>query len=403
MANRDVPCWSVNPFPERAMMYSFLENNRLDLIERCRKKVEARPTRNATEQQLLHGIPDFIDQLIRTLTAEQRGDSNDAVTISGPAGAGQDARSEIGDTASQHGKALLELGFSVDQVVHDYGDICQAITDLAYERDAPFEVDEFRTLNRCLDNAIADAVTAFTYQRDFVESSKQADAVNERLGIFAHELRNLLTTATLAFAAVKTGQMAANSSTGAILERSLIGLRSLVDRSLADVRIAAGPFVAQSTFGLSNLMREIRNAMALEAGCATCNLIFTDVDPSLGVRGDRELLFSALANLVQNAIKFTHPLTDVTVNAYAVADRILIDVKDCCGGLPKGSSEKMFSPFSQSGLDRTGLGLGLPIARRSVEANAGTLTVRDVPGHGCVFTINLPRHVAEVRAFDKAQ
>jgi signal transduction histidine kinase len=51
----------------------------------------------------------------------------------------------------------------------------------------------------------------------------------------------------------------------------------------------------------------------------------------------------------------------------------------------------MFLPFSQSGDDRSGLGLGLDIARRSVEANCGVLTVRDVPGTGCVFTIDLPR------------
>jgi hypothetical protein len=47
----------------------------------------------------------------------------------------------------------------------------------------------------------------------------------------------------------------------------------------------------------------------------------------------------------------------------------------------------MFTPFAQHGEDRSGLGLGLFIARRSVEADAGTLSVRDVPGTGCVFTI----------------
>ena len=52
----------------------------------------------------------------------------------------------------------------MDQVIHDYGDLCQAITELAFEQAAPFETKEFRTLNRCLDNAIADAVTEFTYQ-----------------------------------------------------------------------------------------------------------------------------------------------------------------------------------------------------------------------------------------------
>jgi C4-dicarboxylate-specific signal transduction histidine kinase len=80
------------------------------------------------------------------------------------------------------------------------------------------------------------------------------------------------------------------------------------------------------------------------------------------------------------------------LNAYALADRILIDVLDHCGGLPPGSAESMFMPFVQEGQDRSGLGLGLSIARRSVEANGGLLSVRNQPGAGCVFTIDLPRH-----------
>ena len=70
-----------------------------------------------------------------------------------------------------------------------------------------------------------------------------------------------------------------------------------------------------------------------------------------------------------------------------------IDVEDHCGGLPQGAVEDVFQPFKQSGEDRSGLGLGLAICRRSVEANNGVLSVRDAPGSGCVFTIELPRHV----------
>jgi hypothetical protein len=130
----------------------------------------------------------------------------DSRRISGPSGGGA-SLSEIGESAAQHGRELLKLGFSVDQVVHDYGDLCQAITDLAYERDAPFLIDEFRTLNRCLDNAIADAVTEFSYQRDFAVADRQAIEMHERLGLFAHELRNFLQTATLAFTAAKAGTL----------------------------------------------------------------------------------------------------------------------------------------------------------------------------------------------------
>jgi signal transduction histidine kinase len=96
--------------------------------------------------------------------------------------------------------------------------------------------------------------------------------------------------------------------------------------------------------------------------------------------------------LLQNAFKFTHSGSEVLLKVYAMAERILIEVEDKCGGLPPGNVETMFLPFAQSGADRSGLGLGLSISRRSVEANLGTLNVRDVPASGCVFTIDLPRH-----------
>jgi signal transduction histidine kinase len=99
-----------------------------------------------------------------------------------------------------------------------------------------------------------------------------------------------------------------------------------------------------------------------------------------------------VGNLLQNAFKFTRSRTEVTLNAYAVADRILIDVEDGCGGLPPGDTERMFKPFIQNAADKTGLGLGLSIARLSVDANGGILSVRNIPGTGCVFTIDLPRH-----------
>jgi hypothetical protein len=146
--------------PERPpMMHEFLANNRAELERRCREKVAQRPGRSASSQQLENGVPIFLDQLIRTLRIEQGSNPSSSHTISGPAG-GTSTLSEVGASATQHGKDLLEMGFAVDEVVHDYGDLCQAITDLAVERDAPFQINEFRTLNRCLDNAIADAVSS---------------------------------------------------------------------------------------------------------------------------------------------------------------------------------------------------------------------------------------------------
>ena len=84
----------------------------------------------------------------------------------------------------------------------------------------------------------------------------------------------------------------------------------------------------------------------------------------------------------------------MTLNAYATGELVLIEVKDHCGGLPPGSTEQLFAPFAQLSHDRSGLGLGLSVARQSVEAEGGTLTARDAPGVGCVFTISLPLHRA---------
>ena len=106
---------------------------------------------------------------------------------------------------------------------------------------------------------------------------------------------------------------------------------------------------------------------------------------------DRQILAAALATILQNAVEFTRARGRVALDAYAVADRVLIGVEDECGGLPNGKAEELFRPFEQLSVERTGLGLGLPISRRGVEANGGQLYARNLPGSGCTFIIDLPR------------
>lgn len=376
------------------MLYKFLNNNRDELAARCRDKVAMRPGRAATEAQMANGVPMFLDQLIRTLAIEQSGDPMDSRRISGPAGGGL-AISEMGTSAAQHGKALLALNFTVDQVVHDYGDLCQAITDLAIERDAPFEVVEYQTLNRCLDNAIAEAVKEFSYQRDSIFTKQHASDINERVGFVVHELRNLLGTISLAYSATKIGQLSLNGATSSIMERSMESMRKLIDATLADIKDDGGQAVQRHLFSLAEFIAEASAAAGLSAQSKAIGFETQPVDASLAVCGDRELLLSAISNLLQNAIKFSQPNRTVALSAYASANRIMIDVRDHCGGLPAGAAATMFRPFSQHSPDRSGMGLGLSISKSAVEANEGVISVRDMPGVGCIFTISLPRHSLE--------
>jgi len=363
------------------MLHEFLTANRVELVNRCRAKVAKRPAPQPTTIELEHGIPLFLDQLINTLRSE----------LNAPREGSSQLPAEIGTTAGKHGNELLRQGFTVDQVVHDYGDLCQSVTELAAEKNAPVTVDEFRTFNRCLDNAIADAVSEFGRQRDQVIAAEGTQAMNERLGFLAHELRNLLNTALLAFEAIKGGNVAVAGATGTVLDRSLLALRDVIDRSLAEVRLSAGLQVHLEPIGVGEFLRELQVSAAMDAKVKEIAFAVVPVDKELVVDADRQMLASAVSNLLQNAFKFSRRNGHVSLTTRVVGDRVLIEIEDECGGLPDGKLEELFKPFEQRSSNRTGIGLGLSISRRAVEANGGKLHVRNLKGKGCVFTIDLPR------------
>jgi signal transduction histidine kinase len=373
------------------VLHEFLAAHRTELIDRCRVRVARRPVPAVTDAELEHGVPLFLDQLIKTLRVEQTPEPMRSRKVSGPSGGGMPVLCEIGVTAARHGRELLQQGFTIDQVVQDYGDLCQAVTDLAFEHGAPFEIDEFRTLNRCLDNAVAEAVTEFSYAHDVAIAEKALDAFSERQVVFAHQLRDLVHTATMAVTAMKAGQVTFSGATGGVLDRSLEGLSTLIERSLTEVRVPLDTPARHPFLSLADFIADVTTAAYLEAQVRGCRLTVTAVDANLAVCVDRDMLSAALGNLLHNAFKFARPHTEVALDAYATADRILIDVEDHCGGLPPGEAETIFLPFTQAGEDKSGPRLGLASCRRSVEANNGTLSVRDVPGTGCIFTIDLPR------------
>jgi signal transduction histidine kinase len=355
------------------MLHEFVAENRAEIIRRCRAKVAARSAPAPTKAEIEHGVPVFLDQLVTTL----RG--------------GLSANAEIGGSALLHGHDLLLQGFTVSQVVHDYGDICQSITDLAMETHSTISTEDFRTLNRCLDDAIAGAVTEYGRERNQSGIDGESARGTERLGFLAHELRNLTQTAIFAFEVLKSGNVGVGGSTGAVLNRSLMGLRALIGRSLAEVRLT------QDVENLEQLpvrgfIEELAPSATLEANAKGIRLVVLPVEDDVAIEADRQVLAAAVGNLLQNAFKFTRPRTTVTLRVHASAERVLIEVEDACGGLPAGEdTNDLFRSFEQRGADRTGLGLGLAFSRWAVEANGGRIYARNLPNRGCVFTVDLPR------------
>ena len=216
------------------MLHKFLTANRQILISRCREKVAKRFEPTQSPATVDDGVPLFLQQLTDTLREEQSTHLRSVDSEPTP------AHTEIGRAAALHGAELLRRGFSVDQVVHDYGDVCQCVTALAVEQNVLISTDEFRTLNRCLDNAIADAVAAFGTARQ-TSLDRQAESVQQRLVGFTAEHRRLTNIAIQSLTAIKTGNIGISGATGTLLAHALEELRSLTDRTLPETLSASPP------------------------------------------------------------------------------------------------------------------------------------------------------------------
>jgi signal transduction histidine kinase len=356
---------------EDVMLYEFIDVHRDVIIARTRDRVRSRPWPSVAPGELEHGVPLFLTQLSETLRLE-------GTSAPFPSDA-------IGRAAARHGGDLLRLGFTVSQVVHDYGDICQTITALAVEQRAPISVEEFHILNRCLDTAIAEAVTEHARVTAQARSAEEI----ERLGHAAHELRDTLNTAILAFHTLKRGAVAINGSTGAILGGSLMTLREVVDRTLSEVRLEAGQ-QRRARLPVVAFIDDIAATAMLHSEYRHIRFTVDAIDPALSIDADPQLLASAVMNLVHNAFKNTPSGGHVVLRARAEAERLLIETEDECGGIPQSKGD-LFQVFGdRRGSDRSGLGLGLSIARKAVRAHGGDIRIRNMPGKGCVFIIEVP-------------
>jgi hypothetical protein len=222
------------------MLHEFIHTNRVDLISRCRVKVSQRDSPNATASELEHGIPLIINQLFEALVDEQTS-ATQSKRSAFDSTRETHASGESTRTAGLHGAELFKLGYTLAQVVHDYGDLCQAITEAAIEKNASITVDEFHTFNHLLDNAIAGAVSAFgVLQHASSYAAGGAQGIHNRLGALADEQRKLVDTALGALDALKRGNVGLMGATGAVLEDSLTKLRATTDQSLPGIRLPSG-------------------------------------------------------------------------------------------------------------------------------------------------------------------
>lgn len=351
-----------------ATLHEFMAQHRAELLDLCVQKVK-RATPDWDEQELADRFSVLIDEVFR---AQQQADG---LPVTSPL----PGRSEA---AARYGGRRQMRGYAITNIATDVGSISDSVGQLGAAKGMSFSAREYQVFNQSIDTAVASALDQFWKQ----SRQQQEQLETERMGFLAHELRNALSTARMSFSILKRGQLGVNSRTGEVLGRSLSRLDELIRQALLSVRLHAGAAPQFEKMSVASLLREIADAAVPEREIR----IEIHAEPPSSVEADPRMLTSALSNLLQNALKFTHAGGTIVLRGYPEDQSVVLEVEDECGGLPPGKQEELFDPFVQKGSKHRGLGLGLAITREAVEARGGHLSVRNLPGKGCIFSVKMP-------------
>jgi signal transduction histidine kinase len=360
--------------PAPHYLAALLADRRQDLIDRWSASVlRETVSEPLSRAELVDQMPLFIDELVAALHPE-------ALPLP-----------PSGENAVEHGAQRLNLGFNVAEVVREYGALHRCIIEIADEAELRITSREQLVLAKSLNAGIASAVSQYVNERD-AELRRQ---MSEHLGFIAHEVRNPLSSARMAFGLLQRRELASGGRVVDLLAKTLRRTGDVVDNALQHASLSLGVTPRAERLLLVPLLEDIVFDCTAEAQVKGIDVVVT-APADLAVDADPRLLSSAVANLVRNGLKFSRPSTIINLRARRRegAGRIEIEVEDACGGLPAGKAEDLFRPLVRRGTDQTGFGLGLAIAQQAAVAHGGTLAVRDVPGQGCVFTLDLPAPVS---------
>lgn len=296
---------------------------------------------------------------------------------------------ETSAVATTHGEQRFLTGYDVGAIVREYGALRELLCDVV-EKEGNIPFSEVRILFRLLIGGIADAAERYGALRD-EELQKRT---RHHIAFLAHELRNPLSSATMAAGLLRERGGVEGSRAFGALERGLTRVASLIDDALVDVSLLELDELELDEVSLDALLREVAVESEVDAQAKGVSLV---AEGEGMTQANVKVLRSAISNLVRNAVKFSHSGGRVAVRGRVSEGRTLIEVEDTCGGLPEETLKKLFDPFVQAGQDRSGFGLGLAIAKQAAIAHRGDIRVHNLPNRGCVFVLDLPREPAGQR------
>jgi signal transduction histidine kinase len=286
--------------------------------------------------------------------------------------------------AASHGVERLSIGFRVERVVQEYMLVAELILEAAEQRDYAPSTAEVRMLMAAVGEGAAIAASEYVRRREADLLQRES----EHSAFLAHELRNSLTSARFAFDLLRRREFADPASLVHIIDSGLREAAARIDGALAGARVRGGVVSLVRVFPRL-MLEEIAAEVRPQAEARQIQLIIDGAHDLVGT-ADARLLRSALDNLTTNAVKFSRPGGTVKLSVAVHGGHLKFEVADSCGGIDEEKLDRLFRPFVQASSERSGFGLGLAIARECAEAQGGALELRNVPEHGCVFTLTLP-------------
>jgi len=349
-------------------LHEFMNQHRDEILDACYDALESQEHGDETSEHLQR----FFDELLHAMQRD-----------SGI----PEARSPLpdsSDTAARIGLEYQRAGLPAARVPLLFGAISQALAKTGALYELVIAAEDYKLLNHCLDVGVATSIENY-WQR---ERSQVAQRTTEVYGHLAHELRNALGNAMMAFKLMRGGNLDSNGRTASVLSRNLHRMGMLIAHVLGSAQIDGGGRTKLAPVQVAEVLRDVEAAALPDRGVR----VVLEVDELLYVLADELSLSSAVGNLVHNAVKFSPEGGTVRLSADAAADQVTIRVEDECGGLnPDTSLDDLCKPYVSLRTGSTrGVGLGLAITKAAVSQLGGELSLSSRPGVGCTFMVHLP-------------
>ena len=194
---------------------------------------------------------------------------------------------------------------------------------------------------------------------------------------------------------MRMGLVGSGGSTSRIVTNSLVQMRELIDRAVAETRMATKHEMSPTIFKLSSLVSEVESSLVFEASAKYISIL-VDTEPNVDVKSDRHLLISAVTNIVHNAIKYSRSGGKIWIRAYLDGNCAVLEIEDQAGGLSEEKILEVTTPGVKHANTMSTLGLGLRIVRRVADICGFVISAKNLPVRGCIFGIRMPVFVDDL-------